>query len=156
MHDDHLVDLPDDQYRAHWLAFHETVDWAAHRDMTSVPITFDGPDALYRRNKGSFMERLEPDVHCRPYAGHARRARRTGAWIPEEKVFEAALVPTLDLTAPRRAPDLRHMLRKIFAAPPPAPIGKPTTITTIKEESYVLEGRSQGASPSSSRLASTP
>ena len=156
MHDDHLVDLPDDQYRAHWLAFHDSVDWAAHRDMTGVPITFEGPDALYRRNKGSFMERLEPGVHCRPYAAHARRARRTGAWIPEEKVFEASLVPTLDLTPARASLDFGRMWRKLFAAPPSAPIGKPTTITTIKEETYVLDGRSQGASASSSRLASTP
>lgn len=156
MHDGHLVDLPDDQYRAHWLAFHETVDWAAHRDMTTVPVTFDGPDALYRRNKGSFMERLEPTVHCRPYAAHARRARRTGAWIPEEKVFEAALVPTLDRTPPRVSLDLRRMLRKVFTAPSPSPAHKPTTITTIKEELYALEARNQPASSSSSRLASTP
>lgn len=138
MYDGHLVDLPDDQYRAHWLAFHETVDWAVHRDMTAVRVTFDGPEALYRRNKGSFMERLQPAVHCRPYAAHARRARRTGAWIPEEKVFEAALAPTLDLT-PAHAPiDLGRMLRKLFAAP------------------AAYETVAQPASPSSSRLASTP
>ena len=88
-----LLDLPDDEYRSHWLAFHEQTDWAAHRDMTAVPITFVGPDALYRRNKGSFLDRMQQSVHCRPYAGHARRARRTGAWIPEEKVFELALYP---------------------------------------------------------------
>lgn len=108
-----LVDLPDDEYRSHWLAFHEHTDWAAHRDMTSVEITFAGPDALYRRNKGSFMERMQPAVHCRPYAGHTRRARRTGAWIPEEKVFELALYPGHDFAPqlPRASAGIGARLR---------------------------------------------
>lgn len=137
MHDDHLVDLPDDQYRAHWLAFRDQVDWSAHEDVTAIPITFDGPNALYRRNKGSFMERLQPDVHCRPYVGHARHARRTGAWLSEEKVFETTLAPALDLTsAVRRKPvDLRAAFRRYFGAAPEPP---------------------QAATASSRRLASTP
>jgi hypothetical protein len=119
MNDGRLVDLPDDEYRAHWLAFHERTDWAAHQDVTRVPITFDGPDALYRRNKGSFMERLEPRVHCRPYTAHARRAKRTGAWIPEEKIFEAALAAPLDLTREchRRPLGVAQWLRKYFHVP---------------------------------------
>lgn len=134
---DPLVDLPDDQYRAHWLAFHEQVDWSAHEDVTAMPIRFDGPGALYRRNKGSFMERLEPAVHCRPYAAHARHARRSGAWISEEKVFEASLAPALDLTPPvrRRSKDLGAIFRRAFHFAP-APV--------------------QAATASSRRWASTP
>lgn len=111
-----IVDLPDDEYRAHWLAFHEQTDWSAHRDVTSVPIDFAGPDALYRRNKGSFMDNIDREVHCRPYAGHARRARRTGAWIPEEKVFELSLYPAHDFSGiaePERA-GLGHIVRTWF------------------------------------------
>jgi hypothetical protein len=136
MHDDHLVDLPDDQYRAHWLAFHEQVDWSAHQDVTAIPVTFEGPEALYRRNKGSFMERLEPAVHCRPYAAHARHARRSGAWISEEKIFEASLAPALDLMPPmrRRPIDLGAVLRRYFRAAAPT----------------------HAATASSRRLASTP
>jgi len=146
MHHDHLVDLPDDQYRAHWLAFHDTIDWSAHQDVTAVAVTFDGPDALYRRNKGSFMEGVRPAVHCRPYAGHARRAWRTGAWIPEEKVFEASLTPALDLTSScRRSPiDFGSVLRKLF----------PRSDRPNAERRYVADVHA--ATAASSRWASTP
>jgi hypothetical protein len=108
----HLVDLPDDEYRGHWLAFHENVDWSAHTDVTAVPITFTGPDALYRQNKGSFMDGLEPKVHCRPLAAHARRAKRTGSWIAQDKIFELSLVPALDLSRTyERKPDLARIVR---------------------------------------------
>ncbi len=137
MHDGHLVDLPDDEYRAHWLAFHERVDWAAHQDVTAIPVTFDGPNALYRRNKGSFMERLQPGVHCRPYVAHARHARRSGAWLSEEKVFETTLAPALDLTPALRCRPIgvRAAFRRYFG---------------------VVSEPSQAATASSRRLASTP
>jgi hypothetical protein len=111
-----LADLPDDEYRAHWLAFHEQTDWAAHKDVTAVRVEFVGPDALYRRNKGSFMDDIRRDVHCRPYAGHARRARRTGAWVPEEKVFELSLYPGHDFThlTSREPAGVAHILRTWF------------------------------------------
>jgi len=147
MYHDPLVDLPDDQYRAHWLAFHETIDWSKHEDVTAIPVTFDGPDALYRRNKGSFMEALQPAVHCRPYAGHARRARRTGAWIPEEKVFETSLIPAIDLRpVRRRLPiDVAGALRKLFVWPERA---------NAEERLYGTDVHA--ATAASSRWASTP
>lgn len=119
MNDPGLADLPDDAYRAHWLAFHDQLDWSTHEDVTHQTITFDGPDALYRRNKGSFMERVRPDVHCRPYAGHVRRAKRTGAWISDEKLFEASLIPALDLTRVQghAALSLGQRLRKVLHLP---------------------------------------
>jgi hypothetical protein len=111
-----LVDLPDDAYRAHWLAFHEQLDWSTHQDVTRVPITFVGPTALYRSNKGSFMDLLRPEVHCRPYVGHLRRAKRTGAWISDDKLFEAAHAPALDFTGgeQRALAGLGRRLRKYF------------------------------------------
>ena len=65
------------------------------------------------------MERVRPDVHCRPYAGHVRRAKRTGAWISDEKLFEASLVPALYFTpAAGQAPlSLAQRLRKVLHLP---------------------------------------
>ena len=45
--------LSDDDYRDHWLRYHETVDWSAFTDMTDVEL-----DTLVAPPKGSFMERL--------------------------------------------------------------------------------------------------
>lgn len=118
MRGEHLADLPDDEYRAYWLAFHEQVDWSKRPDVTRVPITSSGPDALYRRNKGSFMERLQPEIHCRPFAAHARRAKRTGMWVSEDAVFELAHAPALDFTAHGRVPvDVPRLLRKCLRLP---------------------------------------
>ncbi len=82
------------------------------------------------------MERLVPAVHCRPYAAHERRARSSGAWITEQKVFETSLAPALDrMPAPRnRTADVYEAFRRYFS----------------------FGERNQGATASSSRLASTP
>ena len=126
---EHLVDLPDDAYRAHWLAFHEQLDWSKHQDMTRVPITCAGPDALYRRNKGSFMENLRPEVHCRPYTAHARRAKRSGAWVSDDSLFELPLAPTLDFTPAQRGvqANVARLLRRYFHLP--APLWPELTVT---------------------------
>ena len=104
MMDRHLEELSDEEYRSRWLAFHESIDWSTRVDVTHDPITSFGPKALYRKNKGSFMNGLRREIHCRPYVAHMRRSRDTGVWMTEQEVYDMSQVPALDLSDSYRRP----------------------------------------------------
>lgn len=91
-------ELSDSDYRAHWLKYHDTLDWSAFVDMTDVAI-----ETLVAPPKGSFMERAsakhfqEPTNHGGLNSAHTRRQRYRDSIVADP--FDISRVAALDNTA---------------------------------------------------------